>query len=76
VLKVATRVVARASNRVFVGEPLCRNLSYLEICINFTRDLLVARLLLGRFPKLLKPCVWVSACNWFTDGNAGLLLRT
>jgi hypothetical protein len=69
VLKASTRVVARASNRIFVGAPLCRDLAYLEICIGFTRALIVARLLLGWFPKFLKPYV---PC----PGYGGALRRT
>jgi hypothetical protein len=72
VLKASTRVVARASNRIFVGAPLCRDLAYLEICIGFTRALIVARLLLGWFPKFLKPCV---PCPYLCGGCGNVLKR-
>ncbi|KZT72304.1 cytochrome P450 [Daedalea quercina L-15889] len=57
VLMTMAVVISRASNRVFVGLPLCRNDDYLRIVRQFTFDVAKARVLLSWFPKLLKPVV-------------------
>ncbi|CCL98903.1 uncharacterized protein FIBRA_00910 [Fibroporia radiculosa] len=52
-----TGVVCRASNRVFVGLPMCRNRELLDIAINFTQDVAKGRRLLSFIPVMLKPFV-------------------
>ncbi|KAH9912164.1 cytochrome P450 [Epithele typhae] len=42
----AQKIVARLSNRVFVGTPLCRNEEFLDLTIQFVRE---------KFPFFLKP---------------------
>ncbi|CCL98904.1 uncharacterized protein FIBRA_00911 [Fibroporia radiculosa] len=51
------RVVCRASNRIFVGMPMCRNSELLDIAINFTRDVAKGRFILSFVPIMLKPLV-------------------
>jgi len=57
VLMTMAVVISRASNRVFVGLPLCRNEDYLQIVRQFTFDVAKARFLLSLFPKFLKGVV-------------------
>ena len=49
------RTVARASSRVFVGLPLCRNEDWLTISTRFTRDLFMTVIELTRIPKPIRP---------------------
>jgi hypothetical protein len=54
-------VVARASNRVIVGLPYCRDMEYLERCITYTRDWSESTQAISRYPGFLKPYVlWSS----------------
>ncbi|GJE99516.1 cytochrome P450 [Phanerochaete sordida] len=56
-LQVARGVVARASNRVFVGLPLCRNQGYLSLLVRFAVDVGRTRNVLAWFPSALKGIV-------------------
>nr|BED42928.1 cytochrome P450 monooxygenase [Trametes versicolor] len=60
VLGAFRQIVARASNRVFVGEPLCRNEEFLALMIRFAVDLWKDRARLGWFPQFLKPYLSMS----------------
>ncbi|KAJ7185998.1 cytochrome P450 [Mycena filopes] len=51
------RVVARASNRLFVGLPLCRNQEYLRISIAYTVSVFKRGRILGKFPRWLRPLI-------------------
>ncbi|KAI1791203.1 cytochrome P450 [Ganoderma leucocontextum] len=53
-LKTMLNVVARVSNRVFVGLPLCRNQKYLDIAIAFTIDIIKDRTIINFFPDFMK----------------------
>lgn len=48
-------VIARASNRVFVGLPLCRNEEYLKSVGAFAQDVNTTFILLRFVPKILEP---------------------
>ncbi|KZT73242.1 cytochrome P450 [Daedalea quercina L-15889] len=52
-----TRVVCRASNRVFIGLPLCRNPEYIDIVLGYTKDVAKGRFIMTITPILLKPLV-------------------
>jgi hypothetical protein len=54
---LATKIVARASNRVIVGTPYCRNAEYLERCIMYTQDLNDCSQAINKYPWYLKPYV-------------------
>ncbi|TBU42576.1 cytochrome P450 [Dichomitus squalens] len=54
VLKTMLNVVARVSNRVFVGLPVCRNQAYLDIAIAFTIDVIKDRTIINIFPDFVK----------------------
>ncbi|CCL98915.1 uncharacterized protein FIBRA_00922 [Fibroporia radiculosa] len=50
-------VIARASNRVFVGVPLCRNAEYLKLATTFTAEVMKGCTVLAFFPDFLKPLI-------------------
>ncbi|KAI0800573.1 cytochrome P450 [Fomes fomentarius] len=54
VMKTTQQIVARASNRVFVGVPVCRNQEYLDIAIKFTIDVIKDKTLINMVPLSLK----------------------
>ncbi|EKM60640.1 uncharacterized protein PHACADRAFT_246674 [Phanerochaete carnosa HHB-10118-sp] len=49
------QVVARATNRVFVGAPKCRDRDWLDLSIQFTGDLMHGAQIITQFPSFLKP---------------------
>ncbi|ESK85449.1 cytochrome p450 [Moniliophthora roreri MCA 2997] len=51
------RVVARATNRLFVGLPLCRNEEWMDINIRFTIEVVIAARIINLFPQFMKPLV-------------------
>jgi len=51
------KVVCRASNRIFVGLPLCRNPDWVDLNIRFTMDIVKAGIIIGLFPNFLAPLV-------------------
>ncbi|KAJ7930490.1 cytochrome P450 [Mycena leptocephala] len=53
------QIVARTSNRLFVGLPLCRNQEYLQLNIDFTVSVFVRGMIISLFPDILKPFVFV-----------------
>ncbi|KZT39039.1 cytochrome P450 [Sistotremastrum suecicum HHB10207 ss-3] len=55
--KTVMQIVARISNRIFVGKPLCRNQEYLDLNIKFARGVMLSASLIGLFPEFLKPHV-------------------
>ncbi|KAM5535892.1 hypothetical protein V8D89_010510 [Ganoderma adspersum] len=53
VMSMLQKVVARASNRVFVGLPLCRNEEFLEMAIRFTVDIMKDQVVISLIPSSL-----------------------
>ncbi|KAK0457764.1 cytochrome P450 [Desarmillaria tabescens] len=51
------RIVARVSNRLFVGLPLCRNEEFLHLNTHFTVDVAWAATVIGLCPSLIRPYV-------------------
>ncbi|CCL98069.1 uncharacterized protein FIBRA_00063 [Fibroporia radiculosa] len=51
------KIVSRASNRVFVGLPLCRNPEYLDAVVNFAFDVTRGHVILSLVPFLFKGIV-------------------
>ncbi|KAI0320027.1 cytochrome P450 [Amylostereum chailletii] len=47
------KVVCRASNRVFVGSPLCRDEDFQNLNIEYAKDVIVAGKLISMFPEFL-----------------------
>ncbi|KIX02230.1 uncharacterized protein Z518_08169 [Rhinocladiella mackenziei CBS 650.93] len=52
-----TKIIARTSNRVFVGLPLCRNEHYLENAIGFAEDIALSATVLRLFPGPIRSLV-------------------
>ncbi|KAH8690328.1 cytochrome P450 [Talaromyces proteolyticus] len=50
-------IVARTSNRVFVGKSLCSNPALLRTATQFSRDVVITSYLLRLFPALIRPVV-------------------
>ncbi|KAJ7902538.1 cytochrome P450 [Mycena olivaceomarginata] len=55
VLPTAVQVVARTSNRLFVGLPLCRELEYLQLNIDYAFAVFVRGLMINLLPGFVKP---------------------
>ncbi|KAJ6459072.1 cytochrome P450 [Mycena sanguinolenta] len=51
------RVVARTTNRLFVGLPLCRNQAYLNISIGYTVAVFKRCHILSLFPRWIRPII-------------------
>ncbi|KAJ6498408.1 cytochrome P450 [Mycena vitilis] len=62
VLPTTMSIVARVSNRLFVGLPLCRDTAYLENNIKHTIDVVRSAAIISLFPEPLRPIVgpWIS----------------
>ncbi|KAI6037982.1 cytochrome P450, partial [Pisolithus marmoratus] len=52
-IKTIWEVICRASNRVFVGLPLCQDPDWIEIASRFTMDVATDGIILTMFPKFL-----------------------
>ncbi|KAF7360043.1 hypothetical protein MVEN_00732100 [Mycena venus] len=55
VLPTTMQVVARTSNRLFVGLPLCRDPEYLQLNIDYTVTIFTRGQMIGLMPNFLKP---------------------
>ncbi|KAI6165104.1 cytochrome P450 [Pisolithus thermaeus] len=56
-LTAIRKVVARASNRIFVGLPLCRNSDWLEFGLQYAVDSMVSAAKLDLFPRFMWPLI-------------------
>ena len=54
---VMSKCISRATNRLIVGTPLCRNQDYLNQCIEFTTKAAHSGAIIDMFPAILKPIV-------------------
>ncbi|KZW02926.1 cytochrome P450 [Exidia glandulosa HHB12029] len=54
---IMTKIVARTTSRLFVGEPLCREPSYLDLIIRYTSVLASSSRVISLFPPFVKPLV-------------------
>jgi len=55
VLPTMMTIVARTTNRVFVGLPVCRNQDYMKLVIQYTIDVAVRGQLINILPSVLRP---------------------
>ncbi|KAF7367748.1 hypothetical protein MSAN_00838700 [Mycena sanguinolenta] len=55
ILPTMMTIVARVSNRLFVGLPLCRNKAYLENNVAYTVDVFRSASIITLFPPFLRP---------------------
>ncbi|EJD49232.1 cytochrome P450 [Auricularia subglabra TFB-10046 SS5] len=53
----AMRVVCRATNRLFVGLPLCRSPEYINLVVQYAIDVFVSSTMLRTVPACLRPIV-------------------
>ncbi|KAI0795985.1 cytochrome P450 [Abortiporus biennis] len=67
-LATIMKVVARTSNRVFVGLPICRNRDYMELNIQFTIDVIYGGMILRMLPWFLRSL----AAKWLTNVPASI----
>ncbi|KAJ3765059.1 cytochrome P450 [Lentinula raphanica] len=79
-LSTSMKIVARTSNRYFVGLPLCRDPDYIKLSIEFTVDAFNGASVLQRYPDILKPIVRqlltnVPSCIKRATGHLELLIR-
>ncbi|TFK34046.1 cytochrome P450 [Crucibulum laeve] len=51
------QIVCRASNRAFVGLPLCRNQDFVDLNVKFTVDVMTAATILRMLPHFMRPLV-------------------
>ncbi|KZT20329.1 cytochrome P450 [Neolentinus lepideus HHB14362 ss-1] len=49
------QVICRASNRVFVGLPKCRDPAYIKLNTSFTLDVVFGAVIINLFPDFLRP---------------------
>ncbi|EJD07489.1 cytochrome P450 [Fomitiporia mediterranea MF3/22] len=56
-LDMVRNIVCRASNRIFVGVPLCRNPEFIDLSINFTIDIMKTVFMIQDTPVFLRPIV-------------------
>ncbi|KAI0828878.1 cytochrome P450 [Trametes gibbosa] len=63
VMDTMQQIIARASNRVFVGVPACRDQEYLDVSISFTLDVVKDKTLVKFFPEVMKPWVGLVTSN-------------
>ena len=52
---VSMDVICRASNRMFVGQSLCRNKEYMDVAHKYTIDVILGAHIISFFPSFLKP---------------------
>ncbi|KAH9993110.1 cytochrome P450 [Russula vinacea] len=57
ILETLQRVICRATNRIFVGVPLCRDYDYQTLNLTFAVNVVKFGLIISLFPKPLKPIV-------------------
>ncbi|KAF8998395.1 cytochrome P450 [Cyathus striatus] len=55
VSEVLLKIVARVSNRTFVGLPLCRNEKFVDICMSYAKDVPLSGMIMNMFvPPFLR----------------------
>lgn len=54
VYKDVITIISRASNELFVGQPLCKNQDYLDHCVNYTDSVARTFLILNLMPEWMK----------------------
>ncbi|PBK94064.1 cytochrome P450 [Armillaria gallica] len=65
--QMGLQVICRASNRMFVGLPLCRNQDYIDLNINHTINAFSRAYTLNLLPDFLKPRAVAAAEKFFGE---------
>ncbi|PBK59012.1 cytochrome P450 [Armillaria solidipes] len=82
--QVALQIICRASNRMFVGLPLCRNQEYIDLNINHTINAFSCAYTLNLLPDFLKPIIAFfttprrranDMLSWLLDATKGIKER-
>lgn len=60
---IATMIVARASNRVLVGLPYCRDQEFLQRCVMYTKDFNDSSQAINKYPWYMK--AYVRSLLWY-----------
>ncbi|KAL7270412.1 hypothetical protein RUND412_006885 [Rhizina undulata] len=60
---ITLMIIARTSNRLFVGAPLCRNKEFLVETIDYATRVAISGEILSKFPKIMRPLVAKFVCN-------------
>ena len=68
-------MICRATNRIFVGVPLCRDYDYQTLNLTFAINVMKYGLIIGLFPEPLKPCVVSSFRLPFTEARFSIVSR-
>ncbi|EPQ50606.1 cytochrome P450 [Gloeophyllum trabeum ATCC 11539] len=55
IVKPLTNVVARTSSRFIVGEPLCRDESYISVALQSGPDIVIKAFFINLFPSIFRP---------------------
>ncbi|KAJ7246815.1 cytochrome P450 [Mycena haematopus] len=66
-LATVLRVISRASNRLFVGLPLCRDIEYRNLTVEFAMGVMASAKKINLFPHFLKPLVGPFLSNLSRD---------
>jgi hypothetical protein len=67
------KVVSRASNRLFVGLPLCRDEDWINLTTNFTINVVISANIINLFPNFLKGSVLLSSGLWSLNADFNFL---
>ncbi|KAI0079530.1 cytochrome P450 [Panus rudis PR-1116 ss-1] len=70
ILPIAQKIIARASNRIFVGLPMCRHPGYIDLSIEHTVSVTKARKVMSGFPAFMRPLV----AKWFSNAQKSVQL--
>nr|GAT45049.1 predicted protein [Mycena chlorophos] len=75
VIPTMMNIVARISNRLFVGLPLCRNQEYLDNNVKYTIGVFSSAKAIGKLPPFLRPILgpWMTTKNQSFDVAMRLL---
>lgn len=70
---ILQKMAARASSRIFVGYPLCRNESWIKLCLEFPINLFATAFLMRLFPPFLHPIIsWIVPTRYWLRQNLKL----
>ncbi|PIL30244.1 cytochrome P450 [Ganoderma sinense ZZ0214-1] len=72
VMPAVAQILARASNRIFVGLPLCRDEAYLQLVLVFPGSLVKEAGILRRVPNVLKRALEEFGEDWDNKPNDAL----
>ncbi|KAI0719015.1 cytochrome P450 monooxygenase [Fomitopsis betulina] len=56
-LETMVKIIARVTNRVFVGMPFCRDERLLDATVKFAKDVMKTKFIVNLLPDVLKPIV-------------------